>query len=260
MRTTTRMTTAATMTTLRPELRTARRTWVSVQPAAGRVALRSETTGDPARPSLRPMLLESGPAHARVCLVPDGALLLAGDAVALDVVVGPGVRLDLVEPAGTVAYDMRGGTARWDVTLELGDDATLTWGGEPFVLAAGSSVERSTTIRLGDRARVALRETVVLGRHHERPGQLRNHWYAGDAGGDLLVEDLVLDGTAHRPGVLGGHRVLGSVVALGIDVSSEVCPAGRLDLDRGGTVWRRLAAEAHRAVPMEAWHAALAGC
>jgi urease accessory protein len=250
------------MTTLRPDLDTARRTRIRVDAVAGgRLAVATEITGGPARPALRPMLLSSAPGHARICLVPDGALLLAGDAIALDLEVGDGVRLDVVEPGGTVAYDMRGGEARWDVRLALGARSSLTWAGEPFVLASGSRVIRSTRIRVGPGARLALRETLVLGRHGERAGLLEQHLRAYDEhDAELLVEDLVLDRSTHRPGILGGHRVLGSVVALGLAIPAGVCPEGRLDLDEGGTVWRRLAGDAHRADLSGAWDAALAAC
>jgi urease accessory protein len=115
-------------------------------------------------------------------------------------------------------------------------------------------------VRLGAGARLAVRETVVLGRYRERPGTLTQRWTARDLDGrDVLVEELILDETAHRPGVLGRHRVLGCVVALGFDLPHDLCPEGRLDLEEGGTVWRRLAAEAHRAVPETAWDAVRRG-
>lgn len=244
------------MTTLLPDRTGARRTRLVVEAAPGRPRVRSESTGDPRRPCLRPLIVASGDGYARICLMPDGALLLTGDEIRLEVTIGPGVHLELVEPAGTVAYDMRGGEAAWDVSLFLGERSTLVWAGEPFVVSAGARVARSTDVRLGSGARLAVRETLVLGRHQERSGVLRQRWTARDAdGADLLVEELVLDETAHRPGVLGGNRVLGSVVALGFDLPEELCPQGRFDLEHGGVVWRRLAGDAHRGVPDEAWEA-----
>jgi urease accessory protein len=250
------------MTTLLPDRAEERRTRIRVDAApGGRARVLASTDGDRSRPSLRTVIVESGPDYARVALVPDGALLLAGDAIALDVRVGPGVRLDVVEPAGTVAYDMRGDQASWDVTLDLGAGSTLIWAGEPFVLSAGARVRRSTEVTLGAGARLAVRETLVLGRHQERIGRLDQTWTARRPDGtDLLVEDLNLGGSAHRPGILGGNRVLGSVIALGLDVAERVDAADRLDLDAGGSMWRRLAHEAHRAVPSDAWRAVVRAC
>jgi len=249
------------MTTLLPDRTTARRTALVVTAAPGRARVRTSATGDPTSPCLRPMLIDSGPQRARVALVPDGALLLAGDAIRLYVEVGAGVRLELVEPAGTVAFDMRGAEATWDVRIDLAEGATLVWAGEPFVLAAGARVRRSTSVRLGVGSRLALRETLVLGRHRERGGLLEQTWSAyGPGDVPVLVEQLLLDETARRPGVLGRHRALGSVVALGVPVADEVCADGRLDLEHGGTVWRGLAHEAHRAGPADAWRAVLDAC
>ncbi|MET3963845.1 urease accessory protein [Marmoricola sp. OAE513] len=248
------------MTTLLPDRAGLRRTRIRVDAASGgRARVLATTSGDPELPCLRTMILDSAPGYARVALVPDGALLLAGDAISLDVRVGTATRLDLVEPSGTVAYDMRGGEASWDVRLDLAAGASLTWAGEPFVLSAGARVRRTTDVTLGAGARLAVRETLVLGRHQERIGDLEQHWTArGPDGAELLVEHLSLGASSHRPGVLGGNRVLGSVVALGLDVPVDVAAEDRLDLDEGGTLWRRLAHEAHLAIPTEAWRAVLA--
>lgn len=249
------------MTIQLPDRATARGTTLAVTPTDGRVHVRTSTPGDPGVPCLRPVLLDSGAHHARVALVPDGALLLAGDAVRVDITVGRGIRLEIVEPAGTVAYDMRGGDASWDVRLDLGPDATVAWAGEPFVVASGARVRRSTTVDMGPGARLLVRETLVLGRHGERGGHLEHVWSAHGPGGvPLLVEESILDDRSDRPGILGGHRALGTVVALGVSVDPDLCPDGRLDLERGGTVWRGLAHQAHLAVPPDAWRTALASC
>lgn len=250
------------MTTLLPDRADVRRTRIRVDAApGGRARVLATTSGDPERPCLRTVIQDSGEGRARLALVPDGALLLAGDAIALDIRVGTGCRLDLVEPGGTVAYDMRGGSATWDVRLDLGPGAVLTWAGEPFVLSAGARVSRSTAVHLGAGAQLAVRETLVLGRSHERIGRMDQQWTAYDAeGGELLVEHLSLGSSAHRPGILGGNRVLGAVVALGIDVPAGVEARDRLDLEEGGSLWRRLATDAHLAVPEEAWRAVLGAC
>lgn len=250
------------MTTLLPDRSGVRRTRIRVDAASGgRARVLATTSGDPARPCLRTVILESRPGYARIALVPDGALLLADDAIGLDIRVGTAVRVDLVEPGGTVAYDMRGGQATWDVNIDLGAGARLTWAGEPFVLSAGARVQRSTDVTMGPGARLALRETLVLGRHQERIGELEQRWTARRPdGAEILVEHLTTGGSAHRPGILGGNRVIGSVVALGIDLPEHVVPEDRFDLDDGGTMWRRLAPEAHRAVPEEAWRAVLGAC
>ncbi len=80
---------------------------------------RIEVLGDPSRPRcllrgglLVPRRLPAPEGGVRVALVAATALLLAGDEVEVEVVVGEGLRLEVVETAGTVAYAMRGGSAR----------------------------------------------------------------------------------------------------------------------------------------------------
>jgi urease accessory protein len=224
----------------------------------GRVAVRTATVG--CQGMLRPMLLSSTTTTARVCLVPEGALLLAGDEIEIRVDVGAGAALELVEPGGTVAYDMRGSSARWDVDVRVGAGASLVWGGEPFVVASGADVLRTTGLSLGAGARVVLRDTLVLGRHGESPGRLTQRLDVTDAArSPVLVEELTLAGGS-APGILGGHRVISSVLALGMDVPGDAMRAGRYDLDSGGTWWRGLGGEVHRAIPEEAWSAAVRAC
>jgi len=213
------------------------------------------TDGPSDRPVVRPMLMASDDAGAVVSLVPDGALLLAGDAISIDVHVGPGARLELTEPAGTVAYAMDGGRASWDVTIELAPAATLVWAGEPFVVAEGATVDRSTTIRCGTGAAMAWRETLVLGRHGERPGTLRQGLTVlGHHDVPLLREDLEIGPTSHHL-LLGGARAIGSVLVLGRRLPDDLeHGAGtRLDLQADGTLVRHLALEAHRATSAATW-------
>lgn len=198
--------------------------------SVGRVRVGLDARSAPERPVLRPMLIASSDDHARVSLVPEGALLLAGDAVRIEVHVGPGAALELVEPAGTVAYDMRGDRATWDVEITLAEAARLTWLAEPFVSSAGSDVVRTTSIDRAEGATCTLQDTVVLGRHGESSGRLRQTLTS-----DLLVEDLELG----HPLLLGGSRVMRTLLTLG-----ERSECG-MQLEGEGTLLRELADHAH---------------
>ncbi|CAB4683989.1 unannotated protein [freshwater metagenome] len=202
-----------------------------------------------------------GSDRPRVSLVPDGALLLAGDRVRIEVRVEDGAALDLVEPGGTVAYDMRGGRARWEVDIDLGDEASLTWAGQPLIVAAGADVVRATTVQLGSGARLALRETVVLGRHGEAPsGRIELTTRADTSSGHaLLVDAWSVAGADDLLLSVGGARVLGSVLVLGADLPADATttPAARLDLEAGGTLVRTAADEAHLAQDERTWQLAV---
>ncbi len=86
---------------------------------------------------------------ARVGLVGTQALLLGGDHIEIEVDVGPGAWLELVETAGTVAYDADGRASSWTVRIRIADGGRLVWAGEPFVVSHGANVHRSTDIDLG---------------------------------------------------------------------------------------------------------------
>lgn len=241
-----------------PEAASRSRVQVTRPALGGRAAVSMGVTSVDDRPVIRPVLMASDEAGAKVSLMPEGALLLAGDAIAIDVYVGPGARLELVEPGGTVAYGMDGGCATWDVTIELAPAATLVWAGEPFVVAEGAAVSRSTSIRLGTGASMAWRETLVLGRHGERTGALRQTLdVVGHGAVPIFCEQLDVGPDSSRL-LLGGARAIGSVLVLGRRLPVDVGTAWgtRLELEGEGTMLRRLADEAHIATSAAMWQAA----
>jgi urease accessory protein len=156
---------------------------------------------------------------ARVALVQTAASLLGGDHVELRVDCGPGCRLELVEVAGMVAHDVRGGAgARLDVQVALGAGARMSWAARPLTLAAGCDLRRSTVVGLQDGAALAWRDTLVLGRAAERPGRMVAELDVRHAGAPLHAErldtgDLELLSSAV---VLGaGARVLDTLALYG---------------------------------------------
>lgn len=207
---------------------------------SARPDVRVETAGPRGRGHLGARILPPRAGVARVALLAEGALLLGGDEVDVEVVLGPGARAEVVEPTGTVAYDMRGDRAAWRVRIEAGTGSRLTWRGESFVVSGGAQVERATVVDLGDDAVVALRELVVLGRTAEVGGRLRARTRVTAGAVPLLVEDLALDGADPQVGVLGRHRVLETVSVLGCRARATglVEPAHRLELDGPGTLVR----------------------
>ncbi|MFJ3692836.1 urease accessory protein UreD [Streptomyces sp. NPDC090052] len=181
--------------------------------AAGRHLARELSPGA----FLAPRPLRPGPDGLHIALVGTRAGLLAGDTLTLRLTVGPGARLHLVEPAGLVAYDHRGSTSAWHARVDIAEGGELTWDAKPFVVSSGADVRRTMDITLAAGARMLWRDTLVLGRSGERGGSVRATTRATYDGQDLLVEDLDLRAPDIRelPGILGAHRVIGSVTALG---------------------------------------------
>lgn len=228
-------------------------TLIAVEPAPGRARVRHT----PGPVAARVQRVDAD--GARVALVATTALLLGGDHVEFDVRVGAGGWLDIVETAGTVAYDARGVPSGWTVRARLGAGARLTWNGEPFVIADGAAVHRVTEVDLDPGATACLRETLVFGRVGEAGGALRSTTRVRLDGTDLLVEDLDLPdaGVRSGPGLLGSCRIIDSVLLLGAAAPPDpVLPAGaRYDLAGSGTIARVLAGDTDRSGLDAVWHA-----
>ncbi|WP_338749883.1 urease accessory protein UreD [Janibacter alittae] len=211
-----------------------------------RVDGRTRITDLTASRFLRPRLLGGDPERPRVALVANCASLLAGDDLRLDVHVGAGAHLELVEPSGTVVYNSDGELARWSAQVRVEEAGRLVWGAAPFVVSGGARVQRHTGIDLAPEAVVLLRETLVLGRSGESGGRLRSVLRADLERRPLFVEELALDDERLRdsPAVLGGARVLGTVALLGTRPEELVHPHESV-LHGPGAIRRELHAEAH---------------
>ncbi len=186
-------------------------TFVGVRVDAGRAMLRLGAG------KLAPRVISQDATGAKVALVATTALLLGGDQVRVELDVGPGAWLEIIETTGTVAYDAHQVPSGWQTLAAVGDGALLLWPGEPFVVAGGANTTRSSTFDVGDRASLCVRETVVLGRTGENGGAVRVRTQLRDRNGWLLVEELDLTDRATRelPGVLGPATVIDTVTLLG---------------------------------------------
>ncbi len=167
--------------------------------------------------ALRGQRLHGPPDRARVALVGQTALLLGGDAVEVDIEVGAGARLELVDVAATVAYHGRGRPATWRTRIRLGSGAGLLYAGQPLVVGDGADVVRSLEVDCAEGASAYLRESVVYGRSGEAGGRLDVTTSLRRAGTEFCRERLRSDASARsRPGLLTGLRVVDSVFALGL--------------------------------------------
>lgn len=157
--------------------------------------------------------------RARVAIVHTSAMLVAGDDLHLDVRVGPGASCELSEISACVAHptDSRARIEQ-HLAAHVGDAGTLLLCERELVLAAASRLNRSTRIELTGTARVAHRETLVLGRYDEAPGAAVVRTRVERDG--LPVFDDTLDtrdaATLRSPAVLGASRAVGTFGLWGI--------------------------------------------
>ena len=220
--------------------------------------VRVDSSGGP----LAVRTLAADAASARVAFVATQALLLAGDHVEVVVEVGPGITLDILEVAGTVAYDAAGAGSSWSIRASVGESGWLIWRGEPFVVASGANVTRCSEVALAAGATAVIRETLVLGRSGEVGGALINRIRVTYAGTPLLAEDLDLSAAADRcrPGLLGAARVVDAAMFLGERAPDRPrVPVGhRFDLAGPGTLARVLRSDLAGS-PVQAWFSAWVG-
>lgn len=176
-----------------------------------------------------------------VHMVNSAASPLGGDELTLTVCVGPGAVLRLVGIAASVALPgPYGEKSRTTVHLELGAGAAVDYLPEATVITRRARHESVLAVALGDGAHLRTRETVVLGRAGERPGELTTTMNITRCGRPVLRQSLPV--TAET---LLGKRVLATELSTGDNretASGEWWTRARLAA--GGTLTTVLADDA----------------
>ncbi|MEV7721673.1 urease accessory protein UreD [Streptomyces sp. NPDC088184] len=207
--------------------------------ATARITAALDSRGVTSLPVLRsdgPLALRrtrntAGPG-SRVTVVGAMSAPLGGDRLALVARVGEGARLTVDAAAATVALPgPTGGSATYDIELDVAERAELRWLPQQLVSAHGSVLRTTTRVRLAATARLVLREEQILGRHAESTGTLISRLTVHRAGRPLLDQQL-----AYGPGapggwdgaaVLDGHRAAGQLLVVE-PAYEEKTPAARL--------------------------------
>ena len=85
------------------------------------------------------------------------------------------------------------------------------------MVSDGADVTRVLQVDLAGSARLRLRETLVLGRDGQAGGRVRSRTDLTVGGVETWREDTDLDpaGIRDRPGLLGGRRVVDTVLTVG---------------------------------------------
>lgn len=200
---------------------------------------------------LAPRLISRSKDSAEVVLIATTATLLGGDHARIRIEVDDGCRLVVRDVAATVAYDGQGTAATWEVGIEIGANATLTWHAEPFVVSDGADVRRSMRASVARTGRLLLRDTVRIGRSGQVGGSLHCRTRMTYDGIVALIEDLDLTPSSRElPGMLADARVLDTVTALGWRPPST---ADAFELTAPGAMLRRLTDNAHTSDLPQIW-------
>jgi urease accessory protein len=181
---------------------------------------------------LRPRILGAGDPHdvwqtpgaAWVSRAAGAAGPLGGDDLQLGVDVGPGAALVLTDASASLALPgPYAGRSRSRITARVGSGGCLALLAQPVIAARGCDHLGVTTIELSAGARLLVREQLLLGRHGEDPGTIRQRLRVRLDGRPLYDQEVVLGRGA--PGwrgaaVTGGRRAVGSVLI----VDDRACP------------------------------------
>lgn len=131
---------------------------------------------------------------------------------------GPGSALVLTDISPTVLLPgPQGRESRTTTRVRVHDGATLVWLPEPLIAAANCRHLNDIRITLADTARLLMREELILGRHGEQPGAIRQRLDVRRAGSPLYRQDLCVGGHAwgwDSAAVTAGHRAVGSVLVV----------------------------------------------
>lgn len=172
----------------------------------------------PTQPKEAEPLVRRASQAARVSLVSGAAGPLGGDDFELNVCVGAGSTLLLNEISATLLLPgPRGGQSHMRINISVEDDASFVWMAEPVIAAHGCDHIHDVTINLASSARMLMRDQLLLGRHHEQPGDLLQNLRIRRGGESLFRQQVRLGPRAlgwRSPAVIGAHKCLGTVLVV----------------------------------------------
>ncbi|HEY5846900.1 MAG TPA: urease accessory protein UreD [Microlunatus sp.] len=152
----------------------------------------------------------------RIALTAGAAGPVGGDQLDLTVHVGCGSTLVLSEISHTLllpSHDNATSTTTFHVIVEAG--ATLIWLPEPIIAAHRCDHINTVDITLAEGARLMVREELLLGRHLEPSGRLRQRTRVTADQQPLFHQDLQLgDQSSRTPAVAANYRAVGSILVV----------------------------------------------
>lgn len=170
----------------------------------------------------KPFYPEGDVCHSYILHPPGG--MAPGDRLSIDVTAAPGAATLLTTPAAGKCYRSDGRLTTLDQTVRVGGRACLEWLPQENILFEGCNAALSTRVELEADAAFIGWELLCLGRpaagERFRNGAVRQRFELSRAGRPLLIERSDFEGghaVLDAPWGLGGHTVLGTLVAVGVD-------------------------------------------
>jgi urease accessory protein len=172
-----------------------------------------------------------------VSLAAGAAGPIGGDDLRLSIDVEPGAALVLRSVAAALVLPgPHGQPSRVEVTVRVAENGVFVWLPGQVIAAHGCHHQAVTHISLEPGARLLVREELVLGRHGEQPGAIRQRLRVRYDDRALYDQELAIGpgaGGWDGPAVTGGRRALGSLLVVDPDwVGDPVnvpAPTGAVD-------------------------------
>lgn len=183
-----------------------------------------------------------------VHLVSSATAPLGGDELELSLLAGPGAVLRLAGVAASLVLPgHRPGPSRFTIRVEAAEMSTVEYLTEPTIVTQRARHEAVFTASVDDKARLAVREVLVLGRDREPHGHLTTETVVRRGGMPLLNQRLDVGTLSDSPAVLAGRRVLATDLRVGYEdppepVAEDWCSL--VPLAAGGSLATALAHDA----------------
>lgn len=155
---------------------------------------------------------------ARVSIAAGAAGPLGGDDLRLEIDVQAGAALVLRNVAATLVLPgPHGQPSRTEFSVHVAANATLVWLAGPVIAARNCDHQTITRVELESEARLLLREELLLGRHGEQPGAIRQRLRVCLDSHPLHDQEIAVGPGAAgwaSAAVTGGRRALGSALVV----------------------------------------------
>lgn len=180
---------------------------------------------------------QGGPPPLQVSLVAGAAGPVGGDDLRLGIDVESGAALVLRNVAATLVLPgPHRQQSRIETTIRVAAGGTLVWLPKPVIAARNCDHHAITHVRLEPGARLLLREELLLGRHAEPPGAIRQRLRVSLGDRPLYDQEFSVGPRAagwDSPAIMGGRRALGSVLIVDPDWDPDLIdlPSPIVDTD-----------------------------
>jgi urease accessory protein len=170
----------------------------------------------PVRPDPMPAWAPHLHAPARVSLVAGAAGPVGGDSLRLGIDVESGAALVLRNVAATLLLPgSHNEPSSMETVVRVASGAVLIWEAGPLIAARNCRHHAVTRVSLEPGARLFLREELLLGRHAEQPGAIRQRLRVCLADRPVYDQEVAIGPGASgwdSPAGVGGRRALGAVL------------------------------------------------